>query len=204
MSAILFLDSGTYTDKRVYHHEFYQGEIERGYLYELPFLQLENYQALIIPNGIDEIYLYEYKDKIHHFLHDGKLVVSFAQIYLPWLPGNTGFIRSPLSVKDRVVQANETHPIFQGVTEYDLNYRRGVKGFFSRGYFIPPVGSEVILHDQQGNVVLYLDEQTTNGTILCGAGTDLLGFGLLDTTTARRIGPQLIEWMKGKIEEKQI
>jgi hypothetical protein len=179
----------------VYQHEFFRERLERVSLYELEQHSLEPYDALIIPNNIDEEFLYRQRQRIADFLEAGRILISFAQPFLPWLPGQVLWQPSPLDIMERTVLANDEHPIFKGVTEYDLNYRRGVKGFFSRGYFEAPEHAEIVLRDNAGATVVYIDRSTTKGTILAGAGTDLLGYGLSDTTTARRIGLQLLAWI---------
>ncbi|WP_282938930.1 aspartate/tyrosine/aromatic aminotransferase [Paenibacillus sp. RC67] len=192
---IAYLDTYMDSSGRVYQHEFFRERLERVPLYELEQHSLESYEALIIPNNIDEEFLYKHRGRVADFLDLGRIVISFAQTFLPWLPNKTLWQRSPLSINARTVLVNTEHLIFKGVTEYDLNYRRGVKGFFSRGYFDAPEGAEVVLKDNEGATVVYIDRSTTKGTILAGAGTDLLGYGLGDTTTARRIGLQLIDWI---------
>ncbi|WP_245856001.1 aspartate/tyrosine/aromatic aminotransferase [Paenibacillus rigui] len=192
---IAYLDSHMDGPGRVYRHEFFRDRMERIPLYAWERYDLEPYEALIIPNNIDEEWLYPRRERIAEFMASGRILVSFAQPFLPWLPGGVLWRQSPLGIQERTVLAHEEHPIFQGVTEYDLNYRRGVKGFFSRGYFEAPQQAEIVLRDNAGAVVVYIDRLTTNGTILAGAGTDLLGYGLSDTTTARRIGLQLVAWI---------
>ncbi|WP_019422675.1 hypothetical protein [Paenibacillus sp. OSY-SE] len=192
---IAFLDSYSDSPSRVYRHELYCNRLERMFLYDMTIDRLAPYGALIVPNNIDEEFLYQHRDSIAQFLEQGRIVVSFAQLFLPWLPGNSLWIRSSLDTNARTILAHDEHPLFRGVTEYDLNYRRGVKGFFSRGYFEAPAHAEIALWDNAGQTVVYIDRHTTRGTILAGAGTDLLAYGLSDTTTARRMGQQLLTWI---------
>ncbi|WP_234399817.1 aspartate/tyrosine/aromatic aminotransferase [Paenibacillus popilliae] len=192
---IAYVDSYSDSPSRVYRHELYENRLERVYLYEMTIDKLASYGAVIVPNTIDEEFLYQRRDWIAMFLEQERVVVSFAQNFLPWLPGDRLWIRSSLDIHERTILAHDEHPLFHGVTEYDLNYRRGVKGFFSRGYFEAPAHAEIALKDNAGQTVVYIDRHTTRGTILAGAGTDLLGYGLSDTTTARRLGLQLLAWI---------
>lgn len=207
--SIAYLDTYGNKSSNVCNHDLYKGLLERVDIYDIDQASFDQYKAIIIPVVTDEEFLYLHKGKISDYLNHGGIVVSFAQIFRPWLPGNTLWRRSGQSIKERFIQANPDHPLFKGVTEYDMNYRRGVKGFFSRGYFIPPAGAETALRDNQGKCVVYIDRMTTPGTILAGAGTDLLGYGLGQTTTARRIGVQLIDWIEreskktGKLDQGQ-
>ena len=74
--------------------------------------------------------------------------------------------KSQTSIREQEVKVMN-HPIFEGVKEYDLNYQRGVKGFFNRRYF------ERILSDSDKQYVGYTDRISTNSTILAKAGADL-------------------------------
>ncbi|WP_374019113.1 aspartate/tyrosine/aromatic aminotransferase [Paenibacillus thiaminolyticus] len=197
---IAYLDSYSDSPSRVYRHELYEHRLERMFLYDMTIDRLAPYGALIVPNNIDEEFLYQHRDWIAQYLEQGRIVVSFAQIFLSWLPGNGLWNRSPLDINERTILAHDEHPLFHGVMEYDLNYRRGVKGFFSRGYFEAPLHAEIALKDNAGQTVVYIDRHSTRGTIMAGAGTDLLGYGLSDTTTARRLGPQLLAWIDREFE----
>jgi hypothetical protein len=92
-------------------------------------------------------------------------------------------------------------PIFEGIVIEDLVFRRGVAGFFARGHHQPPPGAEVILELPGGEPALYIDRVSTNGTILVHGGNDMLGFAN-DTTTASRLTPQLLAWMRSEARER--
>ncbi|PAF42380.1 aspartate/tyrosine/aromatic aminotransferase [Helicobacter sp. 11S02596-1] len=199
---IAYLDSQGYEENGVYHHFLYADRVAYFNIYERGLGKasgLESFEAIIIPTSIDEIYLSKHATYIENFLENGKIVVSFAQNFLPWLPGNNLYIPSEIPIKDREVKIS-SHPIFQGVSQYDLNYRRGVKGFFNRGYFHPPKHAQIILEDSEGRCVAYIDRLTTKGVILSTAGADLLGFGIFDTNTARRMGVALLGWILKEIK----
>lgn len=119
---------------------------------------------------------------------------------MPWLPGNNLYNPSEVPIKDRVIKIC-THQIFEGVNEYDLNYRRGVKGFFNRGYFNPPPNAQIILKDNQDQCVAYIDRTSSKGVILSTAGADLLGYGIFDTNTARRMGIGLLKWITEEMKQ---
>ena len=129
-------------------------------------------------------------------------IISFTQNYLEWLPGNSLYEASPTAIKDRMVVACG-HPITEGVKEYDMNYRCGVKGFFNRGFFKAPEGAAVILKDSDGECVAYIDAATTKGVILSTAGADLVGFGLAESSTAKRLGVNLMLWLEKTMRERE-
>ena len=173
---------------------------------ELHQTRLEDFCAIVLPMGIDEVYLSAYKDKILDYLHSGGIVLSFMSDFLQILPFSSGYIQSQIPIKARQIRFPQTPSakiIFDGVREYDINYRRGVKGFFNRGYFdikAFPHEVEVFLCDNHNQCIGYIDRHSTQGTILSTANADLLSFGLFDNTTARRIGPNLLRWLEAQLD----
>ncbi|MFC5701237.1 aspartate/tyrosine/aromatic aminotransferase [Cohnella faecalis] len=167
-------------------------------LYDLPYTDLSAYAGVVLTNYIDEEYLYEHRSIIHHFLQSGGVVCSFAEPYLPWLPGGVLWQRSPIPLKDReIIVAGDGHPIFQDIDPYDLNYKEGVRGFFSRGYFEMPDGAEPIIVDQSGSVIMYSQRLATGGTVLAGAGGDPAMFSS-PGNTSRAAVPQLVNWIRAE------
>ena len=197
--------------KGIVNNILYKNIMEFVDLYEdMEQIRLEDYCAIIIPAMIDEVYLHRYKNKIRAYLDHGGVVLSFIQNFTGMIPGNKGYIASATPIKDREVYFTESDSsklIFDGVREYDVNVRRGVKGFFNRGYFslehfakeqLP----EVIMQDNDGKCVAYIDRMTTEGIILAAASSDLIGYGLFDNTTARRIGPNILYWLEKELQKK--
>lgn len=191
-------------------HFLYQDIMEYVDLYEdMERIVLEDYCAIILPATIDEIYLHRFVNRIRTYLDNGGVVISFMQNFTGILPNNTGYIPSSTPTKDREIcfgKGESSEEIFNGVREYDINFRRGVKGFFNRGYFdlgsFPGDKPEVILEDNDGKCVGYVDRTSTNGLIIATAGADLIGFGLFENTTDRRIGPNFFHWLEKELQKK--
>lgn len=158
-------------------------------IYDLPYVDLSVYTGIIITNFIEEEYLLEHKDVLEQYLQDGGVVFSQAEIFLPWLPGCGKWVRSPIPLKDREIIVKEpAHSIFQGIDPYDLNYRKGVRGFFSRGYFDKvPEHAQILIEDQERQPIIYVDRHTTKGTIFAGAGTDIYRYGMDSNFLGQRI-----------------
>ncbi|MBQ9991195.1 MAG: hypothetical protein IJP31_09705 [Lachnospiraceae bacterium] len=204
-----------FSDRRAYReivdHPLYRHVMEFVDLYEeMDTIILEKYSAVVIPAMVDEVYLHRYVNKIRAYLDNGGAILSFMQNFTGILPNNTGYIASPLAIKDREVHFADTQSstyIFDGIREYDVNFRRGVKGFFNRGYFeldsfAQEEKPELLLVDNEGKCVAYVDRSSTNGIILAAAASDLLGYGLFDNTTARRMGVNLLEWLTEELQKK--
>jgi len=101
------------------------------------------------------------------------------------------------SFHDCTVRIVGEHPIFAGVREEDLTFRRGVAGFFARGHHRPPPGGEVLarlVDTKNGEPIVYVDRVSTAGVILVHAGNDLIA-STDRASTAGWIAPQLVGWM---------
>ncbi len=162
---------------------------------------LMDYKVVLIGGGIDQILLYKYKHKILEFLQKGGIVLNFAPMYLEWMPVESLYIASKSPIKDRIICAQE-HFIMRGVRDYDITYRRGVCGFFSRGYILAPKHAEIFLKDSDERCIGYIDTHTTNGIIINTAGADLLGYGLFEQSTAKRMGLNLLQWIADMLKQR--
>ncbi len=161
----------------------------------------EAFRIILIPSGIDQVLLYHHKEVIAKFLDKGGILLSFAQNYREWLPGNSLYQVSQTPLKNRKILTCK-HPITMGVRDYDITYRRGVCGFFSRGYFNPPKNAEIFLKDNADCCVGYIDRDSTNGVILSTAGADLFGYGLFEQSTAKRLGLNLLIYLAEIVKER--
>ena len=169
-------------------------------LYDIPFADFSAYAGVIVTNFVEEAFLLEHKEIIENYLNDGGVLLSQTENFLPWLPGCGNWMRSPISLKDREIRLTEpVHPMFAGIDPYDLNYKKGVRGFFSRGYLEAPEHSEVIVEDQAGKAIIYIDRKTTGGTIVAGAGTDLYRFGIQENSS-RVLRHQILGWIREEYE----
>lgn len=163
--------------------------------YDLPSVDLNSYDGLIISNHIDEFFMAEHDSQLQTYLKNGGVIFTLAEKSMQWLQQVTDWKRSPIPLKDREVHIQKTdNGLLENVQSEHLEYRQGVRGFFSRGYFdsIPP-GSEILITDQSGNVTMYVDRVSTNGTIYAGAGTDLYRIYAEEDNSANQIGAQILE-----------
>ncbi|MGN4124134.1 hypothetical protein ACMGD3_03765 [Lysinibacillus sphaericus] len=168
------------------------------YLYDLPYTDLRAYAGLIITNLVEEQFLLEQKILLDQYLKQGGVIFSLTETSLPWLTGVPNWKRSPIPLKDREIIITEPmHPIFAGIDAYDINYRKGVRGFFSRGYFENiPLHGEVLITDQSGAVIIYVDHDSTNGTILAGAGTDIYRVFIDEVNTSSKLSVQMLAFIR--------
>lgn len=198
--SIVYLDT-TNSKKKLYENSVYENIIIKKDAYlQLNEEEFFTYKICICPTEIDQILLFEHKKQIAKFLEFGGILLSFTQIYLQWLPIHTFYTPSSIPIKDRDI-FTIPHFITQGVKDYDISYRRGVKGFFSRGFCNAPFGSEIFLQDSEGECVAFIDTKSTKGVIIASAGADLLGFGLFESSTAKRLGLNLLLWIENYLEK---
>jgi hypothetical protein len=89
------------------------------------------------------------------------------------------------------------HPVFAGVDTDDLSFRKGVAGFYGRGHNPPPAGARVLqrLSSPDGPPLDYVYHRPDGGRVLMHSGNDLWMYAN-DETSARRIAPQLLDWIE--------
>jgi hypothetical protein len=165
-------------------------------IYELPDLDLDRFSGLLIPGSVDQEWLHLHRTLVENFLDKGRVVVFCGHLFRPWLPGAASFVPKRInSFRDYTVEIVKSHSIFAGVKPEDLTFRKGVAGFFARGHHPPPPGAEVLLTLADGEPITYLDRSSIRGAILLHSGNDLWGYAG-DKTTASRITPQLLRWIR--------
>ena len=167
------------------------------------FEQIFKYKALIIPNGVNEIWLYEHKNALENYIKSGRILINFATNSTRYLPSQTSaYIPSDMPIRTREIIPSK-HAIFHGVSTYDLNFRRGVKGFFNRGYFNAPKNSLEIMSDSEKKCVAFI-EKIGDGTLLATAGADFLWYGAFELSTAKRTAINLLLWVQHCLKTGEI
>lgn len=194
MADIALLDSRSSTEP-AHHGQPWADRLDIVDVYDLPGLNLDRYAGIVVEAMVDQEFLLRHRRVIASFLHDGGVVVWSGQLFRPWLPGCGLFAATEISShRDYAIEVVAPHPVFAGVDPDDLTFRRGVAGFFARGHHPPPPAAEVLLTLAGGAPVVYVDRETTTGTVLAHAGSALLGWADR-SSSAGRIGPQLLDWM---------
>lgn len=213
MPEIALLHPGTIFLEQQLRQPLLREQVEPIDIYDLPSTDLGRYLGLIVPNHADQEFLFREHARIRAFLDGGRVLVFNGHLFRAWLPGAGLFVPKGLDgtrlvprgiheSDDYNVQVVTPHPIFERVRPADLTFRRGVRGFFARGHHPPPEEAEVLLALQSGEPIVYLDRRSTRGTILVHAGNDLLGYAG-DATTASRVAPQLLRWMRQEARARQ-
>lgn len=191
-----FLDPDDAFTRRFVESDFAESHLRRIDMYDLPDVNLTALPGLVVSSQVDQDYLYRHRDLIRSFLAAGGVVAFSGHLARRWLPGAECF--EPKSIEshdDYTVVEATPHPVFEGVEMSDLTYQRGVAGIFARGHNPPPEHATTVLRLRDGEPVVYVDDESTAGTIFVHSGNDLIGFGRRDTT-AERVPEQLVAWMR--------
>jgi hypothetical protein len=175
-------------------HPDAQGKIVSRDVYALERLDLDDYGALLISMHLDQRYLASRAAQIEGFLQGGGTVVANGHLAYPFLPGMTGVhALENYGLGDLAVKRLIDHPIWEGVSEHDLTFRRGVAGFYGRAWHDPPTAA-VVVHalGVPGRPVDFI-YPVGKGRVLFHGGNDLWQYAGSDS--AGRILPQLLRWM---------
>ena len=169
--------------------------------YQLATTDLTPYNVLVVTDFIDQEYLFENKEVIQAFLDAGKIVVACTHMFRPWLPGSNLFMPKPIhKYADYEMQVVKEDSFFRGVDMKELAYRKGVSGFYSRGYHpLTNKEAEVVLAFLDGTPITYIDRSTTKGTIVAHSARDLLTYATGDNST-QLISKQFMEWLGEELE----
>jgi len=170
--------------------------------YELSTANLKEFNVLVITDFIDQEFLFEKKQIIEEFLNDGKIVIACTHIFRAWLPGVNLFM--PKKIKNHTdydLKVINEHSIFHGVDMNELAVRKGVYGFYARGYHpLTNKNAEVVLAFQDETPITYIDRTTTKGTILAHSARDLLSYATGDNST-QLIAIQTLKWIEQELAQ---
>ena len=192
---ILYLDPGHAFSLENDLKEYYKENFDVIDYYDFTDLNLENYKCIAIPPFIDQEYMYTQKEKINSFLNKGNILVFSGNLFKPWIPGTKNYIPKEITQhKDYEIHFCKNHPIFEGVTLHEMSYRKGIAGFFARGFYPTPDDSENILRLGENEIVTYIDRKNSKGTILIHSGNDLFSYTEAGNTTGK-IGMQTFNWV---------
>ncbi|MER1998426.1 MAG: phosphate starvation-inducible protein PhoH [Lysinibacillus sp.] len=164
--------------------------------YQLNDETLSQYNVLIVTDFIDQEFLLEQKNVIENFLNEGKIVVACTHMFRPWLPNVNPFMPKEIRKhSDYEMMPTATPGFFAGVDMQELAYRKGVSGFYARGYHPAPVkDAEVMLTFLDGTPITYVDRSSTAGTIVAHSARDLTSYATGDNTT-KLIASQFKTWL---------
>jgi hypothetical protein len=175
-------------------HPDAMGKIASRDVYALERLDLNDYGALLVSMHLDQRYLAGRAAQIDNFLRNGGTVIANGHLAYPFLPGMTGVhALENYGLRDLAVKRLADHPVWEGVSEHDLTFRRGVAGFYGRAWHDPPEGAVVVHALGMADRPVDFIYPVGRGRVLFHGGNDLWQYGGSDS--AGRILQQLLRWI---------
>ena len=137
---------------------------------------LSSFNLLLTGNPTDHVALYKIKDKIADFLDAGKSLFCFSGWYTNYIPGNRWVMERDIkSIDIRYYKESDKNNLLDGVNIDELIFMNGISGWWACGHIEASPNAEILLVDILNRPIMILDEQTTNGTIICTSGGPLNG-----------------------------
>lgn len=175
-------------------HDTESGAVDTHDIYGLGSLNLNAYSTLLIGMHVDQRYLLTRSAQIASFLEQGGTVLANGHLAYPFLPMMSCVnLLQTYSLADLAVKRLVDHPIWAGISEDDLTFRRGVAGFYGHAWHDPPEGATVIHVLGAAGRPLDFIYRVGRGRVLFHGGNDLWQYGGADSTA--RIVPQLLQWI---------
>lgn len=162
-------------------------------IYDLLKLDLRTFDALIFPRGTDQEFMYLIRHKILHFLNRDGIVVAIGEISTNWLPSCNW--QRPIVEDNEPLSIVREHPIVKGLEPDDLQWHKALTEMCSHGHFSAPPGSEVIVTNQKGDAIIYVDRKSTKGTIVGISNLDAFCHAFHGIEASRIFLDNLIEWV---------
>lgn len=166
-------------------------------IYDLPEYDLTAFDGVVVPSVVDQEFLARESEILADYLETGGVLVSFAKIYRDWLEGYR-WQSHPTPARELELEFVCEHPVFEPVSDRDLNLYDGVRGWFTRGYLEIPGGADPVVIDTDDRVIVAVDDESTSGTILTTAGADLFHTAFRDHKPFPAVVTRLLEWMVAK------
>lgn len=200
---IAVLDNGPGYLRHVYRAERSPGhDFSLVPALELADTDLEPFDVFIAPNGTDHVALFASKKKIRAFLDDRGIVMCFCGWVTDWIPGARWRMSTDIPLRTYAIAAPDPrHPLLAGVDLAEVNVTpEGKRGFWTCGHIEVGPGADVLMTDNRGRCVMFVDERTTSGAVIATASGPLPGFGD-DGAAFDRLFDNALEWSVKKRAE---
>ncbi|QAY67449.1 hypothetical protein [Paenibacillus protaetiae] len=168
MRKIAFLYSGSSHHHRTVQEPKYSRYLHRVmYMPEFQAEWLDDIDVLIIPSQINVRLMERALPAVHAFLERGGIVAALGAQPESWLPAHNWEFR-PTNFwwwLDR----NAASGLVLDQPEYGLfRYINGLADatWHYHGVFHPPAGAEIIISVESGGAIMYVDRQSTPGTLI--------------------------------------
>lgn len=155
-------------------------------VWELGATSLLDFAALWIPRESNQDLLLRHRDVLARYLALGGTIVCFDEVNQPWLPAGSWAMRRVNLDRIRVSE----HPMVAHLSPEQVRWH-------SHGAYDPYPAADVLVDDDQGNVLLFVDDRTFSGTLVAGTlDPDChAGFG---TQTTRPLLRAILQWVQAR------
>lgn len=165
-------------------------------IYDLAQRRFSDHPAILLNLSCDQVALQRLGARLEAYLEDGGVIVFCGHVAHPFLPGLTRFVPMlDYRLGDLAVSLDTDHPMFRGVDNRDVTFRRGVAGFYGRGANPPPPGARIVATLGPARVPVDWQMPVGRGLLYVHAGLDLWNYSGMEDGTAARIPVQLIAWI---------
>ena len=182
-----------------YQYTFLQRPENRSRLdvlnsWELDRYELGDFDLLIVPRGSDQEALYAHRRTIRSFLDAGGIVASFGEVTTRWLPHVAW--DGVVPADDGPLVFSAAHPLLKGLAPTDLHWHRGYTGWCCHGHFREPRHGEVLVRTEAGDPVLYIDRESSVGTIIAASEIDVVCHAAHGEDGAQRMFENIMTWLE--------
>jgi len=203
MANITFIYSGTKWQYDLYHSAKYSSKITKIiHACTLPEEDLKDIDVIIVPRESNQEMLLKARDKLEVFLAQGKTLVSFGEISVPWLPDAKwipkyakfdyedaiNWDKGRLYVEPYRITSPD-HPLLKGLELEDLEWH-------FHGAFQAPKTAEVLLKYGDDADIIYIDSRKYKGNILATTLDPAVhaGYGVIKKT--QRFLDNVLDWVE--------
>ncbi|HOO34251.1 MAG TPA: hypothetical protein PK466_12965 [Thermotogota bacterium] len=206
MSRNALIYSGTKWQEDIFNTEKYRERF--GTLLHVADISEETLNpldAIIIPRESNQEALLEKAELIRQFVENGKTIVSFGEISVPWLPDADWYDKYPKFKYNKEAQNWDKgdlftepykmllpeHPILKNLVIEDLQWH-------FHGVFKAPETAEVLVEYGDYGDVLYIDSKKYPGTILATTLDPIVhaGYGVVKKT--QKFLDSVLDWLDNK------
>ena len=127
------------------------------YVSRLPLVDLMQFEVLLVLRESNQEMLKLSGDKLVQFLNSGRIIISFGEVTVDWLPGFNWFRHRVDEKSLRFVRPE--HPFLEGLELSDVQWH-------CHGSFRAPSEADVLIKDGEGQDILFIDKRRFRGKLL--------------------------------------
>jgi len=164
-------------------------------MYALASTELSAFCCIVITNYADQRELLRCRVQLQRYLQQGGKLVFNGHVVYPFLDELQPYKAThETGLAGLQVYNLNAHPIFTDIENSELTYRKGVAGFYGRGFNPPPAGAQVLteLGSQARLPLDWLYTYPGGGQLLAHAGNDFLSFS--NAPSAHGMRQAFYEW----------